>query len=113
MVNPRLEFHEYKNRKVGAVQQKFMNVKKKVGKKKVDFEVEDVENLLLAIESKARKAGKEAKVKIRGLTPLRWYTFKGFDDVLRLDDYDDYFNGRVKNTEKFGKISQLDIVISY
>jgi hypothetical protein len=52
-------------------------------------------------------------VKIRGLTPLRWYTFKGFDDVLRLDDYDDYFNGRVKNTEKFGKISQLDIVISY
>jgi hypothetical protein len=113
MVKPKIEVKEYKQRVIGSIKQKYLNVKKKQGNNYADFEIEELHNILESIEDKAKKAGKEIKIIMRGLCPTGWRTLKAFDTELDIDEYDDYFDARVKSTSKFKKIAQLDIIVTF
>ena len=40
----------------------------------------------------------------------RFFTFKGFnDDELQIDDFEDYYENKVKDTEKFEKFSFIQV----
>ncbi len=55
---------------------------------------------------------KRTSLLIRGLSNAGWFTLKGFDqDVMDEEDYIDYFNNRVKSTDKFDDFHQLQITL--
>src|ERR1700753_2988348 len=53
------------------------------------------------------------KMLVRGLTPQGWWTLKTYQqENIDLQDIDDYLDGRVATTNKFGKFAQLQIEIA-
>lgn len=57
-----------------------------------------------------KKTGSE-NVLIRGLNGIGFTTLKGYNQDYDDHDYEDYFNGRVAETDKFSKFFQLEITI--
>ena len=56
------------------------------------------------------KAPKNTKLRIRGLGIDSWHNLKTFDDDLNVQDYDEYYKGKVKDTGKFTNFSQIEMV---
>lgn len=53
-------------------------------------------------EKMRKEKGEQAKIVVKAELPNTWYTLKGFDGEYKSDDkIDEYFNGKVKKTEKF------------
>ena len=75
--------------------------------KKTYLDYEDVE--LVASELKSKFPNK--RIQVRGLAE-KWKVLKPYDrDVIKEQDFDDYFKGKVEDTTKFKKFSQLLIFI--
>jgi hypothetical protein len=112
-MKPILHFKEFRKRVIGAVTQKFFNITKERKGKLIDFEVEEIRDILSTIEEKASNAGKETRTIVKALCPTGWKTLKSFDEDMIIEEYEDYFKSRVKNVGKFGKIAQLIVIVAY
>lgn len=63
------------------------------------------------VRSLQSKAPRGTKLRVRALNIDRWSTLKGFDEDLDLQNEEDYLDGRVRETTKFLKAYQLEIVL--
>lgn len=61
--------------------------------------------------ARAAARGANIDVSIRGLGPTRWVTFKAKDGDLRIDAFEEYWNGKVKDPMAFQKLSILQFSI--
>jgi translation elongation factor EF-G len=66
-----------------------------------------------------KKAPEGSRLMIRGLNPMhwstlgkaQWITLKNMDNDLNIQDEEEYYVGKVKETAKFYKFSQLEIIL--
>ena len=77
-------------------------------KNKTEIDHSDIEKLVLSLEAKAPKG---TKIRVRALNIDRWSTLKGFEDDIDLQNEEDYLDGRAKDTTKFLKAFQLEVVL--
>jgi hypothetical protein len=73
------------------------------------IDVDEMKKVLESLNKKANDEGDNLKIMIRALNIDKWYTFKGFDTDLEVEEFEDYFKDKVKNGEKFEKFSQMQI----
>lgn len=52
-----------------------------------------------------------SRIMIRALAPTGWMTLSSFQDGLLLQDYYEYFEGKVKNASNFDQFEELELVI--
>jgi hypothetical protein len=69
--------------------------------------VDEVKRLVGNIQ----KERPNAKILIRGLGIDRWHTLKTFDEELSIMDTDTYYQGKVKEADKFADFSQLQLTV--
>jgi hypothetical protein len=80
------------------------------------FHVKDVSTIYKSVVDDLRKKDVYDKAKIlvgvsNGMN--NYWTLKGFkDDDIRLDDYDDYFRGAVKQKDKFEQVAKVRVTIA-
>jgi capsule polysaccharide export protein KpsE/RkpR len=77
--------------------------------KNEQIDVDEMKKVLESLNKKANDEGDNLKIMIRALNIDKWYTFKGFDTDLEVEEFEDYFKDKVKNGEKFEKFSQMQI----
>lgn len=79
------------------------------GKKKM-INAKDIQQMAKELTKKLDDQGKEYKVYLRTLNINRWHTFN-IDDEGAIENFatdeDDYYNGKVKNDEKFLQYGQV------
>ena len=75
------------------------------------FEIDDVYGLLNQFESTARQNNQNIQTMIRIPTLLGPRTVKMFSGDLKLQEYEDYFEGRVSESGKFKQITYLEIIV--
>jgi hypothetical protein len=80
-------------------------------KKEQQIDIKHIEHVLESIKRKAKKENFNVKVMIRGLNADKWNTLKGFDTELDVDEFEEYYKDKVKDTDKFEKFSQLQVTI--
>jgi hypothetical protein len=71
------------------------------------FTVQDIVDLNNTLKEEEKATG--FKYFIRGLNVTRWNTFKSYDGDLEIEEYEDYYEGKVEDTTKFEKIFKLQI----
>ena len=79
--------------------------------KKMNITPEDVRQLVKSIETQASKRGETIRLMVRALNGMREFTLKGFDTDLDVLDFEEYFEGKVKDISKFTDFAQLEITI--
>jgi hypothetical protein len=90
------------NKKQTQVTSQFYKQEKKL------LDMSDIDNLLENINDMGNKKHKHFEVLlIRVLNGANWVTFSTYDD------FNDYYNGKVSNTEKFLEFSQVQITYVY
>jgi hypothetical protein len=102
------------NRKSKHVQELTYSFKAKNGK---TFDVSEVSDLYDSImkDLKKEKLDKKTKTLVTVSNGMHnCWTIKGFrDKKLNLEEYDDYFDGKVQDTKKIDKIAEVRITLSY
>lgn len=106
-------------KKLNVVQQSVKNIGKlseatfKITRKdnKPEMDIDVLEDIVENMEKKAQKEGFAVLILIRVLTPKGWFTVKGFNSDLAVEEFDDYFKGTVKRKEKFEKFAQVQVTI--
>jgi hypothetical protein len=68
----------------------------------------DVEKLFKTLHN---KYGSSSRLMIRGLGPTRWSTLANFNEGLIIDEYEEYFQGKVSNSDTFDNFSELEVII--
>lgn len=68
---------------------------------------DDIDRLKISLENKTDASN----VMIRALNGIGWTTLKGFRDDYYDNDYEDYYNNKVADSDKFGKFFQLELTI--
>ena len=76
-------------------------------KNKNRISVDEVRRLVGNIQ----KERPNAKILVRGLGIDRWHTLKTFDEELNIMDTDTYYQGKVKEPDKFADFSQLQLTV--
>lgn len=100
-------------KKVGSLQKGVINITK--GNKK-NLKLVDIKSIgkyiMNDIDDKYKK---KCKMVITGLGPLGRSLLKGYEDDIDLmaDTEDDYLNGRVRESTKFQKFTQIEISYYY
>ena len=77
------------------------------------LEIEDIKKLTDEIQKKCNSNtnnNQTSKYMLRVLSNKR-YTLKSYEGPLQLDDYDDYFENKVKDPAKFSKFYEAQIII--
>jgi hypothetical protein len=62
-------------------------------------------------EKLLKNAPKGSKIRIRGLGIDRWNTLQSYDKALQILDYEEYYEGKVKEPNKFADFSQIEITL--
>jgi hypothetical protein len=79
---------------------------------KKSIKLNEINKMTQGLYQAGQSKNKKTSLLIRGLSNAGWFTLKGFDqDVMDEDDYIDYFNNRVKSTDKFNDFYQLQITL--
>ncbi len=79
---------------------------------KKSIKLNEINELSKGLYQAGQSKNKKTSLLIRGLSNAGWFTLKGFDqDVMDEEDYIDYFNNRVKSTDKFNDFHQLQITL--
>ena len=77
---------------------------------KPNIDTSDVKKIVSTIYEAGLKKGIDPQIMLRALGPTGWKSFPMSDDgTIDIIEFDKYYEGRVKNTKKFGKFSQLEI----
>lgn len=103
-----LNIQTIKNEKFGKMDYYTLKI---TPKNKVDFEIDDVNNALQATISNLEKKKKRFQTLVSVKTPTHsHWTLKGFnDDDINVEEYEDYWSSRVRNTKKFEKFDAIYI----
>lgn len=96
-------------KKIGKISEATFKITRKDNKADIDIDVLD--DIVKSMEKKAKKEGYAIRMLMRVLTPKGWFTIKGFNSDLAVEEFDDYFSGTVKKKTKFEKFSQVQVVI--
>lgn len=75
-------------------------------KKKGTISIDEVKELVDRLEKKAEDNDIDAQIMVRGLSPYRWTTIKGFNS--KINDNDDYFENQDISFDTF---YQLQIIV--
>jgi hypothetical protein len=76
-----------------------------------EIEKDEVVDILKRFKKIAKLNGDRVDICIRGLID-KWRTFKTFDeDDVNIYDFDEYFDNQVRDSSKFNKISQLQVIV--
>ena len=78
---------------------------------KNDIDKHEVEAMMKAITGVGDLRGKEIKTVVRGMNCQRMFTLKPLDGPLQIKEFEDYYDGKVKNENKFEMFSEIDITI--
>ena len=71
------------------------------------IDVDELQNILAGIQ---RRVGSDVKIMVRAMNDHRLFTFKGFDATeLKIKSFEEYYENRVKETEKFEKFKFVEI----
>lgn len=71
------------------------------------IDVNEMESLFKGIQ----KNKKGSKFIVRALNGQRWFTFKGYEDSeLNIMDFEEYYENKVKDSQKFEMFSQIEII---
>ena len=73
----------------------------------------EIKKLVDALLSESKKSGNKHRIMIRGKCNTGTFTLKGFNTVLRVDESEDYFEGKVRDASHFANFNQLQITIAY
>ena len=73
--------------------------------KKNDISAQDIRDIVQGLKN----ADPNKIFMVRALNATRWSTLKGFYSDLNVDDEEEYYANKVKDTDKFSKFSQLQI----
>ena len=73
----------------------------------------EIKKLVDSLLTESKKTGKKHKIMIRGKCNSGTFTLKGFNTVLRVDESEDYFEGKVRDASHFANFNQLEITIAY
>jgi hypothetical protein len=77
--------------------------------KNTDLEIADIKQIYASAEKELESQNVQTVVRVMGKD--RIYTLKGYTDHdLTIDDYEDYLVNRVKDTDKFNKFFQLQLI---
>jgi hypothetical protein len=81
--------------------------------KNLNIESKEVFELYKEFKKTALQTNPNSKILVRGDNPLQdHWTLKGFgEDDLKFEDYDEYFQNRVKDPAKFAKFTSLSFVM--
>ena len=72
-----------------------------------EIDVYEVRNMLANIQ---KSLGPDAKIMVRAMNVQRLFTFKSFkSDELNMMDFEEYYENKVADTEKFEKFSYVEI----
>ena len=94
----------------GLAIQKTISVKCKDKKKQID--VPELEQIYEGLVNEFEESGETVKILVRAQNIDKIYTFKGFDDDgLNIESFEDYLQGKVRDTTKFEKFSELQFTI--
>ena len=92
----------------GGVNETTINMHRTDNKPNID--TSDVKKIVATIYAAGLKKGKNPQIMVRAIGPTDWHSFTMSDDgTIDIQEFEDYFAGRVKNTKKFSKFSQLEI----
>jgi|SaaInlStandDraft_4_1057021.scaffolds.fasta_scaffold04614_3 hypothetical protein len=83
----------------------------KIMPSKGNFEIDEIENILNSVNNSAISAGHNIQTMVRIPTLLGPRTVKMFSGELNLQQYEDYFEGKVAETGKFEKIAYIEFTI--
>lgn len=100
-----------RNRKVSKMKETTLKVTKSDGGMITPEEVQDYVDKLIA---EADERYPEYKIAVRALSPIQWFSLKGFkDDEVQISAVDEYLNGRVHDASEkdLGKFYQLEICL--
>ncbi len=104
-----LEFETQSSRQFLGIKEQVYKITRK--DKQMKITPEDIRQLVKSIEGQAAKKNETIRLMVRGLNGMRMFTLKGFDEELNVHDFDEYFQGKVKDVSKFSDFSQLQVTI--
>jgi hypothetical protein len=77
----------------------------------LQMEADEVKGIYESIKTKAEKdKTKKVKFAIRALVGDKYATLKRLDSELDVQDFEEYYEGRVQDSTKFEKFSQVQLV---
>lgn len=84
-----------------------INITRKYKNKKMD-----VDDMRQIYEGMKKRLGPKAQFTIRGSNIRGTWTFKKFnDDELNIEDFEDYYRGKVRETDKFEKFHMISVTL--
>ena len=83
----------------------------KITNDKKEFEVDDIKGIVDSFEASANKKGDTLKTIVRIPTILGPRTVKIFSGDWKLEEYEEYWTGKVAETGKFEKISYIEVTV--
>ena len=87
-----------------------ISIKRKDGKPQID--VPELKALYEGLINEAKKKGDNIQVVVRAKNIEKMHTFKGWNDPnINIESFEDYLDGRVKETEKFEKFYEIQFTI--
>lgn len=105
----KLNFEVISKREFTGLKEQTYKITRKDNKMKIT--PSDIKNIVKSLNEQAKKKNENIKIMVRGLNGLRMFTLKGFSTDLFVLDEDDYFKGKVRDTQKFADFAQLQISI--
>jgi hypothetical protein len=83
----------------------------KITNDKGEFEIDDIKGIIETFEKTAKSKNNNIKTMVRIPTILGPRTVKSVSGDWKLDDYEEYWAGKVAETGKFEKISYIEVTV--
>ena len=92
----------------GGIKETVINMHRNDDKPIID--TSDVKKIVSSLFVAGQKKGLTPNIMVRALGATGWFSFPMSNDgTIDIKDFDEYFEGKVKNVKKFTKFSQLEI----
>ncbi len=75
------------------------------------MEAEELKSYFNSLMKDAKKDNTQLGVMIKVLAGIRWFTVKNKSGELNIKSVKEYFEGRVKDEEKFANFSQIHVTV--
>jgi hypothetical protein len=105
----RFNYEVKEARSFAGIKEQVYRITRKDGKATIT--PSDIRNLVNAIEREAEKKGEIIRMMVRAWNGAGQRTYKGYDGNLDMQDEDEYFEGKVRDSSKFSLFSQVEIYI--
>jgi hypothetical protein len=76
-----------------------------------EFEIDEIQGIVDSFEASANKKGDNLKTIVRIPTILGPRTVKMFSGDWKLEEYEEYWSGKVAENGKFEKISYIEVTV--